>query len=197
MRTTVIYAPHPDDETLYLAGYVTYAANRGDRLILVAATDGGASSMKPSYWTVDDLTRVRRMEQEAAWRALTGQDYIIRIGSPDSADPDLAHKISVIASAMEATYGSDVEHYAACCDGRSQGVDHDAVALGLRSAGVRVARFSLIPGSTGGTVYKPPTSVKLADCVTADQAYRAFGHRSVGALFTKLRDSGYTSRIAY
>lgn len=193
MRTTIIYAPHPDDETLYLGSYITIAAARGDRLILVAATDGGSSGARPAGWTVNDLCAIRRTEQESAWRCLTaGKGTVIRLGCIDSKDPNLRAKIKAKAEELEATYGPDVEHYAAANNGRSQGVDHDAVALGLRDAALRVKRFANRCTDTGGTVYKP---ANLTAMKNADSAYAAFGHRSVASYFTALRNSGYVNRV--
>lgn len=194
MRTTIIYAPHPDDETLYLGSYITMAVARGDRMVLVAATDGGSSGARYAGWSVDELCAFRRQEQESAWRNLTGlgSESIIRLGSIDSQDPDLRNKIHALAEDLEAQYGPDVEHYGACNNGRSQGVDHDAVALGLRDALVRVARFANRCTDTKGTIYKPSN---LSAMQKADSSYSAFGHHSVSSYWQALRDSGYTNRV--
>ena len=195
MRTTIIHAPHPDDEFLYTGSYVSVAAARGDRLVLIAWTDGGSSGAIADAWTTDELCAIRRTEQEASWRALTGGRGIIRrMGCIDSKDPDLRSKVHGQAELLEAEFSElgDVEHYAACNNGQSQGVDHDAVALGLRDALVRVKRFANRYSSTKGTVYKPADLTVLQK---ADTAYEAFGHRSVASFFQGLRDSGYTNRI--
>lgn len=198
-RVTIIYAPHPDDETLYLGSYITVCRARGDKLILVAATDGGSSGAIADGWTPDDLCRIRIVEQESSWRNLTGlgPESIIRMGSIDSKDPGLRDKVHGLAEDLEAEYvaqGYDVEHYAACNNGRSQGVDHDAVALGLRDSLVRVKRFANRCTETVGTIYKPPAA-ELARMQKADTCFEAFGHRSVASYWQALRDSGYTNRV--
>lgn len=194
-RTTIVHAPHPDDDMLYVGTYVANAAARGDRLVLIAWTDGGSSGMKPAAWSVEELCAIRRLEQEACWRTLTGGKGIIRrMGCIDSKDPDLRAKVHGQAELLEAEFSEygDVEHYAACNDGRGQGVDHDAVALGLRDALVRVKRFANRCTDTNGTVYRP---ADLSLLQKADTAYRAFGHDSVASFWKALRDSGYTNRI--
>lgn len=199
MRTTIIYAPHPDDETLYLGSYITIARARGDRLILVAATNGGSSGAKADGWTSSELEGIRRWEQQSSWRNLTGLDYrsIIRLNAIDSQDPDLRSKITAKALELQAKYevDSDVEHYAACNNGRAQGVDHDAVALGLRDASLPVARFANRCTDTAGSIYKPVTDQQAEWMRLADTCFEAFGHRSVASYWAALRDSGYTNRI--
>lgn len=195
MRTTIIYAPHPDDETLYLGSYITVCAARGDRLVLIAVTDGTSSGARPAAWTYGQLATVRTVEQEAAWWRLTnGKGTVRRLGLIDSKDPDLRNKIHALAEELEAEFSvdSDVEHYAACNNGHSQGVDHDAVALGLRDALVRVARFANRCTDTGGTIYKP---ADLGDMQAADESFKAFGHYSVPTYWKSYRDSGYTNRV--
>lgn len=192
MRTTVIYSPHPDDETLYLSGYISVCRDRGDRLILVAASDGGASGAKPDSWTVDDLMSVRRMEQTEAWKALTGNLSIYRLGMADGAIQ--SEQVTAMAEALERAWGTDVEHYVAGSYLSTQSADHQAVANGVKAANVRVARFALVPGSTTGTAYPPPSG-RLDECALAWSIYRAFGHLSVKSMFDDLKASGYTSRI--
>lgn len=192
MRTTVIYAPHPDDETLYLAGYVRAATIRGDRMLLVAVTDGGSSGAKPTHWSVADLCRVRAAEQTRAWEALTeGTGKVIRMEQIDGSIN--AARVQALAEGLEDIYGTDVEHYVGGSNLTSQSADHRAVAQGVAAAGVRVVRYSYVPGTTsGGSLYKPTTTT---ECDEAWDAYRAFGHRSVQSMFDTLKASGYASRI--
>lgn len=196
MRTTIIYAPHPDDETLYLGSYITICKARGDRLILVAATDGGSSGAKAAGWTPSELCGIRRWEQQSAWRNLTGKSTdIIRIGSIDSQDPNLDDKITAKARELQAKYevDSDVEHYAACNNGQSQGVDHDSVANGLRAAtDLPVRRYANRCTSTAGTIYTPADMNAMQ---LADTCFEAFGHRSVPTFWDDLRSLGYRNRV--
>jgi LmbE family N-acetylglucosaminyl deacetylase len=198
-RTTIIWATHPDDETLYTSGYTRYAINRGDRLILVAITDGGASGAKPADWTVSDLMRIRREEQERAWYSLTnGKGEIRRMGLPDGGVT--AAPITNYAEAMEQIYLNDtVEHY---YTGHlnSASADHKTGAIALRNANLRVLRGSLPPSEfTWDGVYGAYTpDAGSADYSAADQAYysyRAFGWTSVNSEFRKLKSNGFTSKI--
>jgi hypothetical protein len=192
-RTTVVYAPHPDDETLYLSGYITTVAARGHRLVLVAVEDGGSSAVRPPGWTQKDVENVRVMEQTAAWAALTrGRTEIHRLRISDAATATAS--VRAMAQVLERSYAGGVEHYVAGNSSTSQSSLHQAVANGVRGAGVAVARFSLLPGQSGGWAYFPPPD-RVPDCELAWEIYRAFGHLSVDPLFTLLRDSGFRTRI--
>lgn len=195
MRTTIIWAPHPDDETLYLAGYIGVCRKRGDQLILVAVTDGGASGAKPSSWTVEDMMRVRREEQNRAWRSLAGADApVIRMGLPDGGID--ADRVMNLAASLEKIYLNDapVEHYVGGSTQSTQSPDHLAVAYGVKNAGVAICRGSKMPSDTtsGGSVYFPPN---ITDAKNAHDSYLAFGHKSVSSQFALLKSSGYKSRI--
>lgn len=192
-RTTVVYSPHPDDETLYLAGYLTTVAARGHRLVLVAVEDGGSSAVRPTGWTQQDVENVRVMEQTAAWSALTrGRTEIHRLGISDEATATAS--VRAMAQALERSYAGEVEHYVAGNSSPTQSGFHRAVAAGVRGSGVAVARFSLPPGESGGWAYSPPAD-RVPDCELAWEVYRAFGHLSVGPMFTLLRSTGFRSRI--
>jgi LmbE family N-acetylglucosaminyl deacetylase len=197
-RTTIIWATHPDDETLYTSGYVRYCVGRGDRLILVAITDGGASGAKPAAWTTADLMRVRREEQERAWYYLTnGRGEIRRMGLPDGGVTSAP--ITNLAAAMDDIYLNDtVEHY---YTGHlnSASADHKNGAIGMRDAGLRVLRGTFPPSEfTWDGVYGAYTpDAGSADYDAANQAYysyRAFGWTSVKSEFTKLKSNGFTSK---
>jgi LmbE family N-acetylglucosaminyl deacetylase len=138
---------------------------------------------------------VRRHEQHEAWRSLTGQvGSVYRLGIPDG---DItAHKqtITNYAQALERAWDTSVEHYVAGNYRTDQSPDHQAVANAVKAAGVTVARFALVPGSTTGTAYAPPTD-RLDECNEAWNVYRAFGQISVHSMFADLKASGYVSRI--
>lgn len=200
MRTTIIYAPHPDDETLYLGSYLTLCRARGDRLVLVAVTNGGASGAKPDGWNVSELEGIRKWEQQSAWRNLTGKtsSSIVRMNLPDGGgEAALRDPVHAKAEELQAQFETDstVEHYAACNNGRSQGVDHDATALGLRDAIVSIRRFANRCTDTGGTIYTPANDTALNYMQLADSSFEAFGHKSVAQFWQDYRASGYTNRI--
>ncbi|MFI7742617.1 hypothetical protein [Kocuria rhizosphaericola] len=133
------------------------------------------------------------MEQTAAWAALTrGRPEIHRLRISDTVSA--AASVRAMAQALERSYAGRVEHYVAGNSSTTQSGFHQAVADGVRGAGVAVARFSLPPGESGGWAYSPPTD-RVPDCELAWEIYRAFGHLSVGPMFALLRSSGFRSRI--
>ena len=193
MRTTILWAPHPDDEVLYTGAYVAMCATRGDRLVLVAVTDGGGSAAKPSSWSVEDLQRVRAAEQRASWEHLarTAAVDIRRLAQPDGAVASSV--VQVYAQALEKIYAPGAEHYV-CGHAGSGHPDHRAVVAGVKAAGARVVRFTRSPSETaGGTTYRP-TGANLTAVHLAVDAYRAFGQTSVPGEFQALRDIGYVTR---
>jgi LmbE family N-acetylglucosaminyl deacetylase len=194
MTTTIIYAPHPDDETLYTAGYVDYCRRRGDKLILVAVTDGGASGAKPADWTTADLMRVRAQEQTRAWDKLTGgKGMIIRMGLPDGGVSKAS--VTAMAESLEKIYVKDVVEHYVCGYGTSVHPDHVATALGVKGALVRVPRGTYPPSEityTGATVYTPSDTTAVS---AAWDSYAAFGHTSVKSEFDKLKTNAYTTKV--
>jgi LmbE family N-acetylglucosaminyl deacetylase len=192
--TTVIVTPHPDDEVLRLTGYVRHAAHRGDRLILVAVTDGGATGIRTKLGlSVDQLKAVRRAEQAAAWSYLTDHGDIIRLGLEDGDVP--AHKDLITSRLKELAgqYPGAQFYVAARLDDFH--ADHRAVAEAVRDTGARVVRYSRAATDTGnGTVYRPPAGYEWG-AARADAAYTEVGHASVAPSFDALRNGGYASRI--
>lgn len=78
--STIIVAPHPDDETLATGGMIRYLREREVRVRVVAVTDGEAS-----YPDSPGLGSIRSQEQEAALAELgIPQDCILRLHLPDS-----------------------------------------------------------------------------------------------------------------
>lgn len=198
MRTTIVYSPHPDDETLRLSGYVTFCAARGDRLILVAVTDGGSTGLIKEWgWTSPMMMAHRKLEQENAWTAASnGTGQIIRLGISDGSVSANVSVITAKAVELDKQYGPDVEHYAACTDSDYH-PDHKAVITGLRAAPVRVIRSSASPedASSGGNTYLPPAGLGESNARLARDAYKAIGWRSVPDLFTTLDNNRGLSSI--
>lgn len=155
---------------------------------MVAVTDGGATKARPAGWTIDELMAIRRIEQESAWRALTGgRGEVIRLGLIDGSRSAMTNPVRDFARQHD---GPGIEHYAACND--NQSMDHTAVTQGLRRSGVRISRYANPPGSKVGFRYAP---VDLAACNKAHSSFVAVGQRSVPQSFEVLKASGFTSRI--
>ena len=81
MSTVVALHAHPDDETLLTGGTLAAAAARGDRVVVVTATDGGEGLTRGSAGRV--LAAHRARELEAAASAL-GVHEVVHLGHTDS-----------------------------------------------------------------------------------------------------------------
>lgn len=191
-RTTVIYTPHPDDETLRLTSYTLLCRERGDDLVLVAVTDGEGSAVRSRFgWTKTQLAQARRAEQAAAWSYLTGgRGEIIRLGLPDGGVYSRRGAVTAIARQMEAL-GPDVEHYVAARPDDHH-TDHRAVAQAVAASGNRVVRYGQEPGLPGGT-RNPLPSGTLWDARRAHGAYSEVGQTSTPALFAALEAANFQS----
>ncbi|MGB5951022.1 MAG: PIG-L family deacetylase, partial [Ornithinimicrobium sp.] len=189
---TYVVSPHPDDETLRLAGYVTRLRERSSqRLVLVAISDGGASARaRRMGWSPDYEREFRRAEQAAAWSALTGgTGQILRVGLTDGAVT--AEDVRDALAPLK-TKGS---HFYVAAHEEDYHPDHRAVAAGVRLLNPPHMRFSLSPLMKGkGKVYTP--SEQSAGAVTiAVAAYRDFGQLSVSKEFSALAKAGHRSRV--
>lgn len=194
-RVTVIYSPHPDDETLRLSGYISFAAARGDKLILVAVTDGGGTSLVRAWgWTPEAMMGHRRLEQNIAWSALTkGRGEIIRLGLTDSGVATKSAVITAKANELQALYGPTVEHYVAARDNDVL-EDHRSVVKAVRASTAKIVRVSQEPGIHSGMRYSPPN---VASAVSAHGAYRLVGWVSVPGLFRNLSAQRYESYVTF
>lgn len=192
-RTTIIYTPHPDDETLRLSGYASYAQARGDRLILVAVTDGGSTYLTQDWgWTPQMMMDHRIVEQTHAWSAVTkGLGQIIRLRITDGDVPNHTAQITAMAQQLDAQYGPNVEHYVAA-DDSDYHPDHRATVAGVRAAGVLVIRTALDRGNHNGMVYYPSS---VDDATLAYNAYHTIGWQSVPDSFKNLHDEGFSSYV--
>ncbi|SDP03398.1 N-acetylglucosaminyl deacetylase, LmbE family [Pedococcus dokdonensis] len=72
MPTLVAVVAHPDDDAYGIAGTVALHADEpGFRFVLVHATEGEGGDIRPGFdATPETLGRIRRAEDEAAWRAV-------------------------------------------------------------------------------------------------------------------------------
>lgn len=79
-RRTVLIAPHPDDETLAMGGFLASQLAAGVDITVVAVTDG-----ELAYGPRPGLAAIRRIEQEKAMARLgLPAEKIIRLQLPDS-----------------------------------------------------------------------------------------------------------------
>lgn len=99
-KSTVVVAPHPDDETLAAGGLIATQRAREIPVLLLAVTDGEAA-----YPGVSGLAEVRRIEQLKAAEALgIPGDGIIRLGLPDSA---VSYSQAALATTIESYIDAD------------------------------------------------------------------------------------------
>lgn len=82
-RSTLVVAPHPDDETLGCGATIARMRSRGT-VVFVLLITGGGQSPRPAGMTVADLTSLRRSEAADAL-AILGVDaeHTIRLDFPD------------------------------------------------------------------------------------------------------------------
>lgn len=194
-RTTIIVSPHPDDEVLRGAGYANYATHRGDRMILVAMTDGGATSMGSRFYlSRSQVEHRRRNEQELAWSMLThGKGEVIRMGLPDGAvtyDAALAAMQRIVAQYP----GAEIYVAAHPWDG-SASPDHIPIWQACRDSGATVVRYLKDPtysGGATGTVY--PVDVNAAKDSVTSYVWTLGRSSSVRSIRDALIASGYRSR---
>lgn len=67
---TVVFAPHPDDETLGCGGLIARKRYEGLPVHVVFVTDGGGSHLNHPHLTVPDVIALRKREAAAALREL-------------------------------------------------------------------------------------------------------------------------------
>lgn len=80
LTSTVVIAPHPDDETLAAGGLIAFLRERGIDVVVVAVTDG-----ENAYADTPGLGELRRVEQSDAIERLgVPLNKIVRLGLPDS-----------------------------------------------------------------------------------------------------------------
>jgi LmbE family N-acetylglucosaminyl deacetylase len=98
MRPTVVVAPHPDDETLGLGGFIAAQTARGVDVTIAAVTDG-----QNAYPDTARLGEIRRNEQTRALARLgVPEGKIVRFGLADSDvqshEGELLHRLMRLVS---------------------------------------------------------------------------------------------------
>jgi LmbE family N-acetylglucosaminyl deacetylase len=90
--STLVVAPHPDDETLMAGGLIAAQRARGLDVHVLAITDGEAAYESANG---QDLAARRRSEQVAALDELgVGADWVTRMAVPDGAVADHIDEIT-------------------------------------------------------------------------------------------------------
>ena len=92
--TTVIFAPHQDDETLGCGALVARKRNEGLPVHVVFITDGSASHPHHPTLSPQAITRIRATEARAALRLLGVESNAIHFkAAPDGGLPNLAPEL--------------------------------------------------------------------------------------------------------
>lgn len=194
-RTTLLISPHPDDETLRGAGYVNWATHRGDRMILIAMTDGEGTSMGPREGLTRQQVAYRRIrEQEGAWSALThGTGEVHRIGLPDGGVTyDSAR--GVMRDIVAQYPGAEV-YVAAHPWDTGTSSDHIPIWEACRDSGAAVVRYLKRPDYTGGgTGTHYPVDIRAAQDAVKAYFWTLGPRSSVGVYRNALVNSGFRSR---
>ena len=207
VRTTLVLSPHQDDEASRLAAYVAIAADRGDTVELVQATDGTATGVGRSEdLSARTLQRWRDREQQSCWDWLTdGRGTITSLELVDGSAR--AEDIRAGVEARLAASTDPCELYVATwhhdhpeAHRADLHPDHIACVLAARdiarSAGipVRFARHATLQ-DLSGTLYEAQTHQQRLRIEGARAAYTVIGHRSVPTTFEAMAHGGGTSRI--
>ncbi|GAB3848252.1 PIG-L deacetylase family protein [Dactylosporangium cerinum] len=82
LGTIVSIWAHPDDETYLAGGIMAAAAELGQRVVCVSATEGEHGTDDPVAWPPERLGRTRRWEAAAAMAVLGVADHRF-LGYPD------------------------------------------------------------------------------------------------------------------
>ena len=83
MATWVFLHAHPDDESTQTSGTMAMAHERGDRVVLVVATDGEQGTTPPDLKPGESVSDRRHAELTAA-AAVIGIDRVVWLGYADS-----------------------------------------------------------------------------------------------------------------
>lgn len=99
--TVVVFAPHPDDETLGCGGLLASCADYGIPVSIVALTNGEASHHVQADASID-LAEIRTSEQERALLSLgLGEKLqVVRLGLPDGGGDSV--DVDRVADAIDA-----------------------------------------------------------------------------------------------
>src|SRR5689334_2234416 len=86
--TSLVLAPHPDDETLGCGGFIIEACKRGRPPLIVAVTDGAGSHASSAIYPPARLKTLRAAELRSAARILGVPENQVRfLGLPDTRAP--------------------------------------------------------------------------------------------------------------
>ena len=154
VRSALIVAPHPDDETIGAYGLIRAVKARGARVRVLIVTDGAGSHLSSNRWPRRRLIAERQRESLAAMRRIgvMARDVTF-LGLPDGGLERFASTHSALRRASVG-HSYDLLVIPAPDDDHP---DHRAVAAALRRPATRSLRYLVWPnrqtGSRGATHY--------------------------------------------
>jgi LmbE family N-acetylglucosaminyl deacetylase len=103
----VVLSPHPDDESLGVAGVIAAASARRERVDIVVLTDGSGSHPRSVTHPRETLVALRRAEaKRAAARLGVPRDRLVHLGLPDtqapSTGPAFEHAVDRVLAIIDA-----------------------------------------------------------------------------------------------
>lgn len=143
VRSALVVAPHPDDETIGAFGLIHRLRQRATRVRVVVVTDGAGSHPNSARWPRHRLVAARRRETLAAMRAI-GVDArdVAFLGLPDGRLETMGAAGALIRRAVSHIRVLDLLVLPA---GDDDHPDHRAVSAALRRSGVRQLQYLVWP----------------------------------------------------
>lgn len=131
LKSVLVFAPHPDDETLGCGGAVACLARAGAIVHIAFVTDGGASHPEHPLLSIPDIIALRRNEAQAATASLgVNWEHVFFIEAHDGTlaaiAPEESEKIVLKIAGLLAKIAPDAIFLTCRKDGSS---DHDSTFL--------------------------------------------------------------------
>lgn len=123
LRSLVVVAAHPDDETLMAGGLIAHAAARGVPIDVVIASSGEASHPRSTTWTAAALGEAREAEARDAVARLAPEARLHLLHLPDGALAEHEPEITAALTGLVRPGGTLVSTWAG-----DRHPDHAAVA---------------------------------------------------------------------
>ncbi|NHN87143.1 PIG-L deacetylase family protein [Acetobacter conturbans] len=159
--TTLIAAPHPDDESLGCGGFIAEAVQRGRPPVVVIVSDGSGSHPRSRTWPPQRLARQRQHEaREAMARLKLPPERLKFLGLRDTAVPttgpafsDAVEKLSILIRDYNCTNVLVSWRHDPHCD-------HEAVWLMGQALKSRHPNLKILAYPVWGLTLPPDTDIE-------------------------------------
>ncbi len=183
-RSTVVVAPHPDDETLGCGAAIARMHELGTPVRVIFASDGG-SSPRPVGMSLDELLELRRTEARRALEVLGIDAHdTVHLGFDDGGMPGQGERLAdALTDVLRLTDPEQVLVTSAS----DRHPDHVAVA--------RATRAAVLRGAPGAQLFEYPIWQRIPALTVARDALRG-GGRAEGRIRRPrlVRADGYLDR---